>query len=404
MRGLKGPSHKERQEMQKMGKKAMQAAAMRKEQSGSWLKKGGAIVALFMMCGAGFFQFVSAVYGFVRGNGIENVDIKDTAAVKSVLFGGDPWLVYCVSNETLYQRLPKVLEEGAFTLWSSHSMRTGILDCFTPTESGRSVAERFDFNRKPPLSFVVANGNKPRILNLAGISTPEDLEKRVKPALATPGVTKIDTLKKWPASCTSRKTCIVIGHKNQAQRTFAQDLFPKALLEKYRAARIVTLDTAFWQLKLGDAVMKTRVSTDKKGKTATVVCLSRDEGKKENSNATHSGMFLQDLEESAVDAFVQACQNREGVVQLEIPPKINARPSKPKKVKAAAPPRPRPTPPPVKPKKAKVDSVGSRASLEQEEALFEAVEDEEEQAGDDESDGEEESDDSEDEDSEEVEL
>ena len=46
------------------------------------------------------------------------------------------------------------------------------------------MAQRFKLNLKPPLSFVVANGNKPRTLGLTGISKVEDLEKRVRPALA----------------------------------------------------------------------------------------------------------------------------------------------------------------------------------------------------------------------------
>ena len=46
------------------------------------------------------------------------------------------------------------------------------------------MAQRFKLNLKPPLSFVVANGNKPRTLGLTGISKGEELEKRLRPALA----------------------------------------------------------------------------------------------------------------------------------------------------------------------------------------------------------------------------
>lgn len=268
-------------------------------------------------------------------------------------------------------------------------MQTAVLDCWEPTESGRSVSQRFDLYKKPPLAFVVANGNKPRILKWEGVSTAEDVEKKVKPALSLK-ISRIDTLKKWPSLCTSRKSCIVIGHKNNAQRDYAQGFLGQAVLEKYRATRVVTLDTSFWQLKLGDAVMKTRASKDsKKGKGAEVVCLSRDEGKKGKGNATHSGTFLHELDAWAVDMFMQACQSREGLVQLELPPKINARPTKPKKVQAPPPPRPRPPPAPAKSKaskKVKQDHVGSRDSLENEEPLFEAVEEDEDGFGEEDSD------------------
>merc|ERR1719422_2323103 len=59
-------------------------------------------------------------------------------------------------------------------------------------------------------------------------------------------------------------------------------------------------------------------------------------------------------------------------------PKINARPSKPKKVKASPLPKPKPSPSPSprpKPTRTNVDRVGSRAQMERDdEVLFEAVE------------------------------
>ena len=81
-------------------------------------------------------------------------------------------------------RLPPVLEENARSLWRNLGLSVGVLKCWEPTSSGRSVAQRFKLNLKPPLSFVVANGNKPRTLGLTGISKGEELEKRLRPALA----------------------------------------------------------------------------------------------------------------------------------------------------------------------------------------------------------------------------
>merc|ERR1719386_101980 len=108
---------------------------------------------------------------------------------------------------------------------------------------------------------------------------------------------------------------------------------------------------------------------------------------------------------------MKACEHREGLVKIGVPPRISARPSKPKKVTVPptqAPPKKAPAPAP-KPKqreaRSNVDHVGSRATLErEEEALFEAVDDEE--AGDDsdsEAEAEASSDDSSEEDSEDAE-
>lgn len=36
----------------------------------------------------------------IVGNGIVQLDVQDTAKLKAVLFGGEPWLVYCVNPDT----------------------------------------------------------------------------------------------------------------------------------------------------------------------------------------------------------------------------------------------------------------------------------------------------------------
>jgi len=401
-REWKGGSHKERHDEKKVSKREVQKAMAKAQEKVSWKKQAGAIGAVVFMCGAGLCQFLSTVLSFMAGTGIVNVDAKDTAMLKEVLFSGEPWFVYCVNNETQSQRLPKVLEESASSLSSSLGLKTAVLPCWDPTESGRSVAQRFQLSLKPPLSFVVANGNKPKLLNLAGVSKYEDFEKRVKPALKT-DTYRIDTLKKWGSLCTSRKTCVVIGHKNTAQRDAALTMF-RPLAEKNRAARIVTLDTSFWQLKLDDSVLATR-SSKAKGKSAEVLCLAREEGgAAEKGNSTHSGTFMGELDAAGAQAFMKACEARKDLVKLEKTPRINARPSKPKKVAAPTPspsPRPRPPPPPKEAAQGKVDRVGSRERMENEEPLFEAVEEDEQQG---EGGGEEGEDEEGDEDGDEVEL
>ena len=36
----------------------------------------------------------------IVGNGIVQLDVQDTLKLKAVLFGGEPWLVYCVNQDT----------------------------------------------------------------------------------------------------------------------------------------------------------------------------------------------------------------------------------------------------------------------------------------------------------------
>merc|ERR1712176_944831 len=104
--------------------------------------------------------------GFFIGAGIVHIDVHDTGKLKNVLFSGDPWLVYCVNNQTQNQRLPKVLEDSAGILRGSLGLSIAVLQCWDQTASGRSVAQRFKLAKSPPLAFLVANGNKPRVVNL----------------------------------------------------------------------------------------------------------------------------------------------------------------------------------------------------------------------------------------------
>lgn len=379
--GFKGPNHKERLEQQKENRREVQKKLVRSQEKVSWKKKAGGVAAVLFLCGVGLFQFVQAVLAFVRGSGVVHVEARDTAKLKTVLFSGEPWLVYCVNNSTRSQPLPKVLEQSAWSLSSSLGLQSAVLPCWDPTESGRSVAQRFKLRRDPPLSFVVANGNSPRLLNLVGISKTEELEKRVKPALILE-THKIDALRKWGSLCTSRRTCVVVGYKHSAQREAALNVL-RPLLEQYRAAKVVTLDTSFWQLKLDDRVVASRRGQGQ-GKRAEVLCLAREDASASSgSNATHSGAFLQDLDRWSASAFLKACVQREGLVPMESTPRIKARPAK-KVVPTAMPPSPRPTPPASKPREptsSKVDRVGSREKMESEEPLFEAVEEDEGEQG-----------------------
>mmetsp|Transcript_90675 Transcript_90675/g.256035 ORF Transcript_90675/g.256035 Transcript_90675/m.256035 type:complete len:435 (+) Transcript_90675:133-1437(+) len=401
--GWKGGSHQERKEAHRENVKALKhRQSNRHSEKISWKKKAIGIAAVLFIGGVGVFNFLSTILGFVMGSGMTVIDVKNTAQLKSALFSGDPWFIFCVNNETVNHRLPQLLEDSTRDISRRLGIRVGLLHCWEPTESGRSVAQKFKLKTSPPLAFVVANGNNPRVVNLLGTSKVEDLEKKIKPALKV-DVSAIDSLKKWPSLCTSRRTCIVVGHKQHAQRDTALNLL-RPLVEKYRTARFVTLDTAFWKLKLDDGVLKRRPT--KEGETqkgADVLCFAREgEGK-----ATYSGNFLQQLSSSAMAEFVEACQKRVDLVPISILPKISARPSKPKKVVAPpvmrTPPRPTPRPTPRE-ARANVDHVGSRAAMEQqeqEEALFEAI-DEFEQAEEGEESGEDDEVESEDDD--EVEL
>jgi hypothetical protein len=390
----KGGSHKERHEAQKDSRGLKKKFAQRPEKA-SWRKKATGIAIVGAVCLVGLLNFISTVFGFLSGAGVQAIDVKDSAKLKTILFGGEPWLIYCVNNKTVNERLPTVLEDSYSSLWSSLGVQVGVLRCWDSMESGRSVAQRFKLKLSPPVTFAVANGDKPKLVDLIGVSKTEHLEKKLKPLLRIQAE-RIDKLKEWTSKCTGRRTCIVIGHKQSAQKTTAMNLLTP-LVEKNRNIKFVTLDTSFWQLKLDESILKTRPGREgEKQKGADVLCLARDESEMAGGNNTFSGTFLQQLTANAAGSFVSACGSRTDLVQMPGPPKLSARQRKPKVIKASSPPskssRPAPRPPPPRKKeRTNVDRVGSRVEMErqeQEEALFEAVDPEE--ADDDEASGEQE--------------
>jgi len=389
----KGGSSKERKEEQarqkEIRKRAAEKARAAGAEPGDFKKRALSFGFLLFMFAVGFFQTSVVIYDFMRGDGVTRLDLNDTAQLKNILFGGEPWLIYCVNEYSEKAKVPQILSDSSGPLWSNHGVQTGMLRCWDDMAStNRSVATRFNLKKNAPLQFFVANGNKPKIVDLVGISKPEDMEKKIKPWLEVKAE-KIDKIKKWPASCTSRRTCVIVGYKQTAQKDTAMNLITP-ILEKHRGTKFVTVDTAFWQLKLHENLLKTRPAKEgsKENKGADVLCLAKDEAKESGGNATYSGTFLKDLSANAMSSFVQACESRTGLAEMPEAPKLSARKTKPKKVKPPTPrpPTPRPpTPPSSRPQprpRGNVDAVGSRAGMDQraqEEALFEAVEEDEEE-------------------------
>eukprot|EP00971_Amphidinium_carterae_P193981 3848841-Amphidinium_carterae.1 len=254
--GQKANANNHKKEAAAESKKVLRKQQNKDEEQASWRTKAAGISAIAFMCGVGFLSAASSIMGFVMGNGVVTLDVRDSAQLKNVLFGGEPWLVYCVNNQTVTHRLPRVLEDATYGLKRDLGVQVGVLACWDKTESGRSVAKRFKLKSSPPLMFLIANGNSPRTIDLVGLSKPEDMHKKVKPGLKVESG-RVDTLKKWSTLCTSRRACVVIGHQNSAQRDTALNVF-RPLLTQHRGVKVVTLDTSFWRLKLDEDFLETR--------------------------------------------------------------------------------------------------------------------------------------------------
>lgn len=329
---------KAREKEERKKKKARFEKAMKENESIEFKRKCMNFVCLFFMFAGGGATVFGTIYSATMGDGVVRLDVNNIAEVKDVLFGGDPWLIYCVDNQTANYPVPAVLGASAWDLRSTIGVKVGVLDCFQTLDSGRSIAQKFGFGHNPGMSFAIANGEKPRQVNLVGVHKSEELERMIKPALSVQSV-KIDTIGKWP-KCSGRRACVMIGHKTAEAREKALNVF-KPLLDNHRGVKVVTLDTSFWALKLGDAVLKRRPKINTM-EAVDVMCIARPEGHTDRGpNETHSGTFLQKaLDASSASSFMTACDKHQDLVVWGVEPKIAAKTKKKAKPKEAKPSSP----------------------------------------------------------------
>lgn len=271
--------------------------------------------------------FFGGIFGFLTGGAtVVQLDVNNHPLIKEVLFGGEPWLIYCVNNETAHYPLPAILDvdlggEGTTALYSQIGMKVGVLDCFQEMPSGKTLAQRFTWGTKaPPFAFAIANGDAPIIVDVYRIKTKDELIEAVSPVLTIKTIT-IDSMQRWPTACTTRRTCVVVGHKTPAALEGAMTIF-EPMLQKHRKVKVATLDIKFWQMKLGPSLTAKRTQL-KIGKSydLDVVCLARVDGVKEKK-AVHVGSYLANLVNTTLDQFLTDCVQQTNLVPLGAEPKI----------------------------------------------------------------------------------
>merc|ERR1719284_1920573 len=99
-------------------------------------------------------------------------DVRET---ERIFFGGDPWLVSCVTTQSVKKPPPKVLMEAAEIL-RPHGMRVARVHCWEPVETrkgAQTLANRFGFRNKPPV--VMSTPGKGRVRSQLLIARPQFL-------------------------------------------------------------------------------------------------------------------------------------------------------------------------------------------------------------------------------------
>mmetsp|Transcript_71519 Transcript_71519/g.155370 ORF Transcript_71519/g.155370 Transcript_71519/m.155370 type:complete len:471 (+) Transcript_71519:101-1513(+) len=318
------------------------------------------------------------------------VDVSNMAWLKEVLFGGRPWVLHCDdAQDPSLSSPPQVLDEAAQQLKELATF--GVVDCWQKTESGKTLAQRFNFPG-PPVAFAVANGDPPLVLDLEGVTKPWQLRRKVQAHLAA-SVARINSPEAFRSTCTSRRACVLVGFRTAPALAAALRVF-NVVLEDHRGVRAVAVDTSVWKVKLDKALTASRPKGD--AEAADVVCIARVSGSRAKGGAFLRLLPGAQLNPESLGAFLGRCAVGKNLIRLTQQPNITVRPPDLPKISSKPAPSPststgskagkasRPSSSrksefkrrAAKSKgkrKATSDRVGSRAALEEEEPLFSAA-------------------------------
>jgi len=145
---------------------------------------------------------------------IEAVDVTDTAKLKAVLFGGEPWLLQCYSSIPFDgQHLPRpyrvhpVLSEALGSM--KGLVRGGVLDCEAMLPSNKSLVSKLGLVRRTqPLLVLAYGGGAPKQLPASASNSAYGVTAFVKPKVE-PTVLSIATHKTFLGTCGGRRPCLL---------------------------------------------------------------------------------------------------------------------------------------------------------------------------------------------------
>jgi len=145
---------------------------------------------------------------------IEDINVADTARLREVLFGGEPWLLQCYSGLPFAgQHLPRpyrVHPAFAEALKSLRgTVRGGMMDCEAQLPSNKTVVAKLGLVRRTqPLLALAYGGGAPKQLPASASTSAYGITAFVKPK-AEPRVLSISTHKTFVDTCGGRRPCLL---------------------------------------------------------------------------------------------------------------------------------------------------------------------------------------------------
>lgn len=314
------------------------------------LVSGGALPVLLpmfeKMSELGWLDFATPAF--------TQLDPNSTDALKQVFFSGDPWLVLC-KNKT--ERAPKVWQAALTAIAADadpQGLQLGVMPCFDPLPSGKTVYERFPTIKAPPTNvyvprpaphaFYVANGKKPAMLPQSYFSytTPDVqvgekivklVKKNTKPSYGLVA-SNADLTKK----CLKKGLCAIVVNRGKLDSDLQDQV--KKLMFAHRLVNFVRLDTTKRKLSIQDKLPLISGLSKEEGAHETRLVLLKKR-KKENGKGYLALALDQPFTPYYTDTFLTAAAatlsegNEEGeeVLVLKKAPTIAMKNGKAKKSK-----------------------------------------------------------------------
>eukprot|EP00035_Acanthoeca_spectabilis_P025503 m.458695 g.458695 ORF g.458695 m.458695 type:complete len:444 (+) comp21565_c0_seq1:212-1543(+) len=161
---------------------------------GAFMALGVALVFPYMLLGSG---------GSVR-----HIDLDSSPEfLKSVFFGGDPWLLVCTTKEKAPPALDKFIT-ASDSLYSK-GVTVATIRCGGELPSGKKVMDRFKLS--PPIkkaAFLCANGKKCQQLPAVSMKTSDAIVKWVAPKVQMM-LYEPNNAQQFGTACTNHKLCVV---------------------------------------------------------------------------------------------------------------------------------------------------------------------------------------------------
>lgn len=344
----------------KMGKRAQRKREnLGKNDDGSIFTTqqfGIAILVITLFCGFAILQFGILVRDSLnQTGGVVYIPLAEEDKLKTVFFSGDPYVLYCQGSKTAGGPVPQVVTEIAKAVQKDTAIgdtKFVTTDCFTSMTSGKSVSERFDFGKNEGFIGIFSNEDTPTMLNY--LQSAAHVHKQLRPLLK-PTLSKITYIKDWEKT-QKRKTLLILESKSRSALTNMELVF-QPMVKAFRRVKVVAVDTGFWKFDtseefeklapgnsdkdFGEAVCVTRIADEETGepdpfaKTGEVKEAQKDEPKKPKYLAN----YLTNWEGDAPARFMEQCSSggADDWPKLMRRPRVYARPSEPKVVRA--PPR-----------------------------------------------------------------